>query len=162
MKAMHKLATAGQSVLDALGDLRIKSESMHEDSKSNEPSIDLGDQIQKLVSLHDAGALTDSEFESAKANVIGAITKEPVQNPPSNETFPELQSERELDVILLSAPRSQIEIIKVVREYSNWKLAHAKSLVDNPPSIVATGLNALLAEELKRRLESFGAQVELR
>ena len=45
----------------------------HEDqSQYTPPPADPADEIEHLAKLHESGALTDEEFASAKANVLGS------------------------------------------------------------------------------------------
>ena len=37
----------------------------------SEPKLDLADQLRKLADLRDAGVLTDEEFSSQKARLLG-------------------------------------------------------------------------------------------
>jgi hypothetical protein len=75
MKAMHKLATAGQGVLDMLERSRIpiaRAESSPEVAQASVPmnQNSLADELMKLVALRDAGELTEEEFLSMKRRLI--------------------------------------------------------------------------------------------
>ena len=55
----------------------------------------------------------------------------------------------------------KISVIKIVKEVTGIGLKEAKDLVDGAPKMVKEGLNKEEAEELKKKLEEAGAQVEL-
>lgn len=72
------------------------------------------------------------------------------------------EEKTEFDVILKSAGESKIKVIKVVREITGLGLKDAKALVDGAPKEVKTGVAKDAAEELKKKLEEAGAEVELK
>ena len=70
MKAMHKLATAGQAILDSVGSLHVTTDKSPQASRKNDGSISIADEIAKLVVLRDSGALTAEEFQAAKKKLL--------------------------------------------------------------------------------------------
>jgi large subunit ribosomal protein L7/L12 len=66
------------------------------------------------------------------------------------------------DVILASAGANKIQVIKEIRAVTNLGLKEAKDLVESAPKPVKTGLKKEEAEEIKKKLESAGAKVELK
>ena len=68
----------------------------------------------------------------------------------------------EFDVILASAGDKKINVIKEVRGITGLGLKEAKDLVDNAPKPVKEGAAKAEAEEIKAKLESAGATVELK
>ncbi|MCS6928004.1 MAG: 50S ribosomal protein L7/L12 [Saprospiraceae bacterium] len=68
----------------------------------------------------------------------------------------------EFDVILKDAGAAKLNVIKEVKNLLGLGLAEAKSLVDNAPSPIKTGISKAEAEELKAKLEGLGATVELK
>lgn len=66
------------------------------------------------------------------------------------------------DVILAKAGDQKIAVIKVVREVTEKGLQEAKQLVDTAPQVVKSGVNKAEAEELKKKLETAGAAVEIK
>jgi len=65
-------------------------------------------------------------------------------------------------VILKSAGATKINVIKVVRELTGLGLKEAKDLVDGAPKPVKEGAQKAEAEEIKKKLEEAGAEVELK
>ena len=68
----------------------------------------------------------------------------------------------EFDVILKSAGDKKINVIKEVRAITGLGLKEAKDLVDAGGKSVKDGASKSEAEELKKRLEEAGAEVELK
>jgi large subunit ribosomal protein L7/L12 len=68
----------------------------------------------------------------------------------------------EFDVILKDAGAGKLNVIKEVKNLLGLGLSEAKSLVDNAPSPIKTGISKAEAEELKAKLEGLGATVEMK
>ncbi len=66
------------------------------------------------------------------------------------------------DVILVSPGGQKIAVIKAVREITGLGLKEAKAVVDGAPKAVKEGAKKEEAEELKEKLETAGATVELK
>ena len=65
------------------------------------------------------------------------------------------------NVLLKAAGNQKIAVIKVVREVTGLGLKESKDMVDNAPKTIKEGLKKADAEELKTKLETAGATVEL-
>ena len=65
-------------------------------------------------------------------------------------------------VILTSAGANKIAVIKEVRAMTSLGLKEAKDLVDAAPKPVKEGVAKVEAEEMKKKLETAGATVELK
>ena len=65
------------------------------------------------------------------------------------------------NVFLKSSGESKLNVIKIVREVTTLGLKEAKDLVDAAPKMIKEGLKKEEAEEIKKKLESAGATVEL-
>jgi large subunit ribosomal protein L7/L12 len=69
----------------------------------------------------------------------------------------------EFDVVLKAAGAKKINVIKAVREIvSGLGLKEAKELVEGAPKPVKEGVAKAEAEEIKKKLEEAGAEVELK
>ncbi len=66
------------------------------------------------------------------------------------------------DVVLTSFGEKKINVIKVVREVTSLGLKEAKDLVDNLPNPVREGLEKDEADEIAKKFEAAGAEVEIR
>ena len=65
------------------------------------------------------------------------------------------------NVVLKAAGASKLNVIKVVREVTVLGLKEAKDLVDGAPKTVKEGVKKEEAEEIKKKLETAGATVEI-
>ena len=72
------------------------------------------------------------------------------------------EEKTEFDVILAAAGDKKINVIKVVREVTSLGLKEAKDLVESAPAKVKEGINKEEAEEIKKKFEEAGAQVEIK
>lgn len=75
---------------------------------------------------------------------------------------PAEEEKTEFDVILKAAGSNKIGTIKVVRELTGLGLKDAKALVDEAPKPVKEGVSKDEAEEVKKKLEEAGAEVEVK
>ena len=72
------------------------------------------------------------------------------------------EEKTEFDVIYKGPGANKINVIKVVREITSLGLKEAKELVDNPPKPVKEAITKEEAEEIKKKLEEAGADVEVK
>ncbi len=72
------------------------------------------------------------------------------------------EEKTEFDVILKSPGKNKIQVIKVVREITGLGLKEAKELVDNAPKPIKEGVSKEEAEQIKKKLEEVGAEVEVK
>ena len=72
------------------------------------------------------------------------------------------EEKTEFDVILKAAGGQKIAVIKVVRELTGLGLKEAKAVVDDAPKPIKEGVSKDDAEEIKKKLEEAGAEVELK
>lgn len=68
----------------------------------------------------------------------------------------------EFDVILKSAGAQKLNVVKVVKDLTGLGLKEAKDLVDGAPKPVKEKCDKATAEDLKKKLEEAGAEVELK
>ena len=72
------------------------------------------------------------------------------------------EEKSEFDVVLKSAGDSKINVIKEVRAITGLGLKEAKDLVEAGGKAVKEGASKAEAEEIKKKLEEAGAEVELK
>ena len=72
------------------------------------------------------------------------------------------EAKTEFDVVLTSAGDKKVNVIKAVREITGLGLKEAKDLVEGAPKPVKEGCSKDEAEEIKKKLEAAGAEVELK
>ena len=79
------------------------------------------------------------------------------------EAAPAEEEKTEFDVILKAAGAKKLNVIKIVREVKpGLGLKEAKDLVDNAPSTLAEAVTKEAAEELKKKFEEAGAEIEIK
>jgi len=74
----------------------------------------------------------------------------------------EEEEKTEFDVILNSYGDKKINVIKAVREVTSLGLREAKELVEAAPKAIKEGVTKEEAEEIKKKFEEAGAQVEVK
>jgi len=72
------------------------------------------------------------------------------------------EEQTEFTVHLTGIGDKKINVIKVVRELTSLGLKEAKDLVDSAPKAVKEGISKEEAEEMKKKFEEVGAQVEIK
>ena len=75
---------------------------------------------------------------------------------------PAVEEKTEFSVVLKAGGAKKIQVIKVVRETTSLGLKEAKDAVDSAPSVLKEGISKAEAEEIKKKLEEQGAEVELK
>jgi large subunit ribosomal protein L7/L12 len=73
-----------------------------------------------------------------------------------------VEEQTEFDVILMAAGEKKINVIKEVRAVTSLGLKEAKDLVDGAPKPVKEKITKQEAQEIKAKLESAGATVEIK
>ena len=91
---------------------------------------------------------------SAAAAVVAAAPGAAAAAPAEEKT--------EFNVVLLEAGANKIGVIKEVRAITGLGLKEAKDLVEGAPKSVKEGASKADAEEIKKKLETAGAKVELK
>ncbi|MGH7354956.1 MAG: 50S ribosomal protein L7/L12 [Candidatus Rokuibacteriota bacterium] len=72
------------------------------------------------------------------------------------------EEKTEFDLILVAAGEKKIQVIKVVRELTGLGLKEAKDLVDGAPKPVKEKVTKAEADDMKKKLEEQGAQVQVK
>lgn len=107
--------------------------------------------------LEIAGLVKDLEAKwgvSAAAPV--AVAAAPVAAEPA------VEEKTEFNVILADTGANKINVIKEIRAITGLGLKEAKDLVEGAPKVVKESIGKQEAEDLKKRLESAGAKVEVK
>ncbi|MEE8605165.1 MAG: 50S ribosomal protein L7/L12 [Candidatus Aminicenantaceae bacterium] len=103
------------------------------------------------------------EFEE-RYGVSAAAAAMPMAVPGSAAAQGEAQAEEEkveFSVVLKSVGDKKINVIKTVREVTSLGLKEAKDLVDSAPKAVKENVPKEEAEEIKKKFEEVGAEIEL-
>jgi large subunit ribosomal protein L7/L12 len=94
--------------------------------------------------------------------VSAAAAAMPVAAAGGGAAAAEVEEKTEFDVVLTAIGDKKINVIKAVREVTSLGLKEAKELVESAPAPVKEGVSKDEAEEIKKKFEEAGAQVELK
>ncbi len=111
--------------------------------------LDLADYIKEFEERYGIKA------EMAAMPVAGAVA-------PAAAAEDDVEEKTDFDVVLKSVGAKKINVIKVVREVTDLGLKEAKEVVDKAPSDVKTGVSKEEAEEIKKKFEEVGAEIEIK
>lgn len=96
-------------------------------------------------------------------DVSAAAAAMPVAMPGAGGAGAEAAEEKtEFDVVMTSFGDKKINVIKAVREVTSLGLKDAKDLVESAPATIKEAVSKEEAEEIKKKFEEAGAQVELK
>jgi large subunit ribosomal protein L7/L12 len=101
-------------------------------------------------------------IEAFKTKFNVTIAAGPVGGAGGGAAAPAVEEKTEFSVVLKAGGAKKIQVIKVVREITSLGLKEAKDAVDNAPTVVKEGISKAEAEEIKKKLEDQGAEVELK
>ena len=68
----------------------------------------------------------------------------------------------EFDVILKAAGAQKLNVVKLVKDITGLGLKEAKDLVDGAPKPVKEKVDKATAEDIKKKLEEAGAEIEIK
>jgi large subunit ribosomal protein L7/L12 len=101
-------------------------------------------------------------IEAFKTKFNVTVAAAPVGGAGGGAAAPAAEEKTEFSVVLKAGGAKKIQVIKVVREITSLGLKEAKDAVDNAPSVLKEGISKAEAEEIKKKLEEQGAEVELK
>ncbi len=73
-----------------------------------------------------------------------------------------VEEQTEFNVVLKSFGANKVNVIKAVREVTGLGLKEAKDLVEGAPQTLKEGISKDEADQLKKKLEEAGAEVEVK
>lgn len=117
---------------------------------------------QILEAIENMKVLELNELVKAAEEKFGVSASAPVVVGAVAAEAGEAEQKTEFDVILTEAGASKVGVIKVVRELIGLGLKDAKDLVDGAPKPIKEGVSKEEAEEIKTKLETAGAKVEVK
>ena len=115
---------------------------------SNQSVIEIADLVKEL---EDKWGVSAAAPVAAVAAAPGAAD--------ANASSPEEKTE--FDVILKSFGGNKIAVIKEVRSITGLGLKEAKDLVESSPKPIKEAIDKNESEEIKKKLEAVGAEVEI-
>ena len=113
------------------------------------------DQLSKLTVV-EAGELSKQLEEK-----WGVSAAAPVAAAPAAAAVP-AEEKTEFTVFLSSVGDKKINVIKEVRAFTGLGLKEAKDLVEEAPIEIKAGVSKKIAEDVKKKLETAGAKIELK
>jgi len=126
-------------------------------------AADLNAIVDQLSALTVIEAAELSKKLEEKWGVSAAAPVAVAAGPAAAAAAPAAEAKTTFDVVLKSAPADKkIGVIKEVRAITNLGLKEAKDLVEQAPKTVKEGATKEEAAELKKKLETAGAVVELK
>jgi large subunit ribosomal protein L7/L12 len=75
---------------------------------------------------------------------------------------PAAAEQTEFDVILKAAGPQKLNVVKIVKDLTGLGLKEAKDLVDGAPKPIKEKVDKATAEDLKKKLEEAGAEIEVK
>ena len=94
--------------------------------------------------------------------VSAAVPMAVVASPAGGSEAVVVEEKTSFAVHITAGGDQKIQVIKVLREVTSLGLKEAKDLVDGAPKLVKEGLSKADAEEMKKKLETAGAKVEIK
>jgi large subunit ribosomal protein L7/L12 len=113
--------------------------------------LDLADYIKEFEERYGIKA------EMAAMPVAGAVAAAP-----GAAAEAEAEEKTDFEIILKNVGAKKINVIKVVREVTDLGLKEAKEVVDKAPGSVKKGVTKEEAEEIKKKFEEVGAEIEVK
>ena len=114
------------------------------------------DQLSKLTVVEAA------ELSKQLEEKWGVTAAAPVAAAPAAGGDASKEEQSEFSVFLTSAGDKKINVIKEVRAFTGLGLKEAKDLVEAAPKEIKKDVSKKDAEEVKKKLETAGAKVELK
>jgi len=111
--------------------------------------LEISDLIKEIEEKFDVNAAAPQVAVAAAPGAAGG------------EAAAEQAEKTEFNVILKAAGANNIQVIKAVREVTSLGLKEAKELVEGAPKPVKEGVDKQEAENVKKKLEESGAEVEV-
>ena len=111
----------------------------------------------KEMSVLELKELIDTICETFGVSAVAAAAA-----PAAGAAAPAEEEKTEFDVILKSAGAAKMGVIKVVKEITGLGLKEAKAVVDGAPKAVKEKVSAAEADDIKKKREEAGAEVEVK
>jgi large subunit ribosomal protein L7/L12 len=128
-------------------------------AKAKVSSEDLIEQIESMSVLELANLVKELE---EKFGVSAQAMAAPVMVAGAGGGEAAAEEQSAFDVVLTSFGKKKINVIKVVREITSLGLKEAKDLVDNLPNPVKEDVEKDEADEIAKKFEEAGAEVEIK
>ena len=145
----------------------MSEEKKEESKEEKKKEVKVPEKFKKLVEEIEKMSVLDlAELVKILEEKFGVSAQAPVMAvAPSAGEAPAVEEKSVFNVELKSIGSQKIEVIKVVRDVTEKGLKDAKDLVDaaaSAPQMVKENVKKEEAEEMKKKFEAAGAQVELK
>ena len=121
------------------------------------------EKIQNILEEIKALTLLEAnELKNAICEEFGVSADAPVMVAGAAAAAPAAATKDSWDVVLTNAGQTKMAVIKVVKEITGLGLKESKEIVDGCPKAVKEGVSETEAEEIKKKLEEAGAEVEVK
>ena len=117
--------------------------------------------LDNLTVLELADYIKEFEERYGISSVAAAVPVAAAGAAASQAEVQATEEKTEFTVVLKSVGDKKINVIKTVREVTDLGLKEAKDLVDSAPKLVKEGVPKEEAEEIKKKFEEVGAEIEL-
>ena len=117
--------------------------------------------LEKASMLEISGLIKEIEVKFDVKAAAPQMAAAAVAGGAGGEAQAEQVEKTEFNVILKAAGANKIQVIKAVREVTSLGLKEAKDLVEGAPKPVKEGVDKQESENIKKKLEEAGAQVEI-
>ena len=115
-----------------------------------------------IDSVKEMSVLELKELIDTICKTFGVSAVAAAAAPAAGAAGPAEEEKTEFDVILKSAGAAKMGVIKVVKEITGLGLKEAKAVVDGAPKAVKEKVSAAEADDIKKKLEEAGAEVEVK
>jgi large subunit ribosomal protein L7/L12 len=90
------------------------------------------------------------------------VSSAPISKPSVTTPKETVVEQTEFNVVLLSAGEQKINAIKAIKDLMGLGLKEAKELTERTPVILKEGISKTEADEIKVKLDSVGAKIEIK
>jgi len=128
------------------------------------PAITIDEIVEAIgnMTVLEVAELVKKLEEKFGVSAAAMVAAAPVAAGATAGPAPAAEEKTEFTVILKSAGANKINVIKVVREITGLGLKEAKDLVDGAPKPVKEGISKEEAEQIAKKLQEAGAEVEIK
>ncbi|MBI2427067.1 MAG: 50S ribosomal protein L7/L12 [Candidatus Kerfeldbacteria bacterium] len=140
---------------------------MPDEATAEKKEVVVPEKFKSLVETIEKMSVLDlSEFVKVLEEKFGVSAVAPMMMagaaPAAGGEAAAVEEKTSFNVELASSGGNKIAVIKVVREVTEKGLKEAKDLVDGAPKMIKEGATKEEAEEIKKKLETAGATVNLK
>ena len=125
--------------------------------------VEVSEAMESIISsIENMSVLELTNLVKALEDRLGVSAAAPVAAAPAAGGDAAKEEQSEFSVFLTSAGDKKINVIKEVRAFTGLGLKEAKDLVEAAPKEIKKDVSKKDAEEVKKKLETAGAKVELK